>query len=858
MSIDRADPTTCHLRALAAQTARYNTPMAVSDPVRYPAEYETDVLLKDGSTVHLRPIRTTDGPAVAALFRRLSPRSLYLRFHHHLPGVSEKDIRRFTHVDYENQFGLAATLGEPPGERIIALGLYARIEGTPDRAEVAFTVEDSHQGRGIATQLLDRMAAIARDHGIDAFEADLLGENESMLEVFRDSGFPLESRIKYGTLHVAFPIEETEAAEERAEEREMVAAASSVRSFFQPRTVAVIGASRQRGTIGSEIFHALLRDGFTGVIYPVNPMADAVGAVKAYPSVLDVPDEIDLAIVAVPAAQVIEIADHCARKGVHSLVIISAGFAEAGADGAQRERALLAKARSYGMRLIGPNCMGVVNADPAVSLNGTFSPVFPPFGNVALLSQSGALGLALIDYCRKLNLGLSTFVSVGNRADVSANDLIQYWEQDPATDVILMHLETFGNPRKFARLARRISAKKPVIAVKSGRTAAGSRAAASRAGSLATIDAASEALFRQAGLIRTDTLEQLFDVASLLAHQPVPSGRRVAILTNGKGPGILAADACAGYGLELPPLGEQTVRSLGEFLPPEAGLTNPVYMTVFASAADYGRALRILLRDERVDSVLVIFTPPMVTQPEEVALAIRDAGLEARGRKTLLTCFMSAQGAPPELSSRGEYAVPSYAFPEAAAMALARVCQHAEWRKRPRGSLPRLDADAETARRIVEAALVGAQGGEAWLTPDACAGLLAAYGIRFAPGAAGGIEAIVGVTQDPSFGPLIMFGLGGTFVELLRDVAFRIHPLTDVDAREMVRSIRAYPLLEGWRGSPPGDVAAVEELLLRVSRMIEDLPEIAEMDLNPLRVLSPAQGCTVADARVLLRASAPQ
>ncbi len=826
--------------------------MAVSDQIRYPSEYENDVLLKDGSTVHLRPVRTTDGDALLGLFQRLSPRSMYLRFHHQPPHLPEKDIRRFTHVDYENQFGLIATLGEPPDERIIALGLYARMDGAPDRAEVAFTVEDSHQGRGIATQLLDRMAAIAREHGIDAFEADLLGENQSMMEVFKDSGYPMESRIKYGTLHVAFPIEETEAAEEKAEVREMTAAANSVRAFFQPRKVAVIGASRQRGTIGSEIFHALLRDGFTGVIYPVNPMADAVGAVKAYPSVLDVPDEIDLAIVAVPAAQVQEIADHCAHKGVRSMVVISAGFAEAGDDGIERERALLAKARSYGMRLIGPNCMGVVNADPEVSLNATFSPVFPPFGNVALLSQSGALGLALLDYCRKLNLGLSTFVSVGNRADVSANDLLQYWEQDPSTSVILMHLESFGNPRKFARLARRISAKKPLIAVKSGRTSAGSRAAASRTGSLATVEAGSEALFRQAGVIRTDTLEQLFDVASLLAHQPVPAGRRVAVLTNGKGPGILAADACASYGLEVPPLSEETVRALGEFLPPEAGLSNPVYMTVFASAADYGRALRILLRDERVDSVVVIFTPPLVTQPEAVALAIRDAGMEALDRKTLLTCFMSAQGAPPELASRGEYAVPSYAFPEAAAMALAKVCEHAEWCKRPLGSVPRLDAGVETGRRIVETALTGAEG-EVWLPPEACAGLLAAYNIGFSPDVTGGIEAVAGVTQDPSFGPLMMFGLGGVFAELLNDVAFRIHPLTDVDAREMVRSIRGYPLLEGWRGSPPGDIAAVEDLLLRVSRLVDDLPEIAEMDLTPVRVLPPGQGCVVVDARVLLR-----
>src|SRR3990170_4991015 len=550
---------------------------AVKRPT-YPSQYEVDVLLKDGSTVRLRPARPDDDAAMAALFQRLSPRSVYLRFHHPMPSLSRAELRRYTHVDYDDTFALVATLGEPPDERIVAVGLYTRLEPGSDHAEVAFTVEDSHQGRGIATQLLDHLAIAARDHDIRVFEADVLGENRSMLDVFRDSGFPLESRIKYGTYHVAFPIEETEAAEEKASERETMAAAASVRVFFQPHSLAVIGASRQRGTIGAEIFHNLLRDGFTGVVYPVNPKAEAIGGVKAYPSLMDVPGDVDLAIVCVPAERVLSVADECARKGVRGIVVISAGFRETGQAGAEREQALLAKARSYGMRLIGPNCMGVLNTHPGVSLNGTFSPVFPPAGNVALESQSGALGLALLDYARQLNIGLSTFISVGNKADVSGNDLVQYWEQDPATDVILLYLESFGNPRKFASLARRISAHKPIVAVKSGRTSAGSRAAASHTGALASLDIASDALFRQAGVIRVDTLEQLFDVANLLAHQPVPRGRRVGILTNAGGPGILAADACEGFGLEVARLGEATTAALQEFLPAEAGLANPVDM----------------------------------------------------------------------------------------------------------------------------------------------------------------------------------------------------------------------------------------------------------------------------------------
>jgi acetyl coenzyme A synthetase (ADP forming)-like protein len=900
--------------------------MVVTERPAYPSQYTVDVLLKDGSTVRMRPVKQEDALALHALFERLSPRSLYLRYHRAVREVTEDEVRRFTDVDYEDRFALAATLGEPPDERIIAVGLYSRT--APDRAEVAFTVEDSHQGRGIATQLLDQLAVAARDHGIHTFEADVLGENRSMMDVFRDSGFPVESRIKYGTYHVAFPIEQTEEAAERAAEREAWAAAASVKVFFEPKSVAVIGASRQRGTIGAEVFHNVLRHGYSGTVYPVNPRARSVGGVRAYPSVLDIPDEVDLAIVAVPAEHVLDVADDCARKGVRGLVVISAGFRETGPTGEEREAALLAKTRSYGMRLVGPNCMGVLNARQDISLNGTFSPVFPPAGNVALETQSGALGLALLDYARQLNIGLSTFVSVGNKADVSGNDLIQYWEQDPTTEVILLYLESFGNPRKFARLARRISARKPIVAVKSGRTSAGSRAAASHTGALATLDVASDALFQQAGVIRVDTLEQLFDVANLLAHQPVPQGRRVGIITNAGGPGILAADACEGQGLHVTPLSNQTVARLREFLPPEAGLGNPVDMIATATAEQYGQALRVLLDDDSIDSVLAIFIPPLVTQAEEVAAAIRDAAVENRAKKTLVACFMSARGAPPELSG-DDYTIPSFAFPEAAALALAKASEHAEWRKRPRGAVVKFDVDYPRARSIVEEALHATEDDRVWLPAQQSADLLAAYGItsaamgpaRAAAEAAAiaksiglpvalkvasrtithktdiggvildlrtprdveeafrtiesrirelgrademdgvtvqrmvpeGTEAIVGVTQDPLFGPLIMFGLGGTLVELLKDVAFRIHPLTDIDARDIVRSVKGYGLLEGWRGSPPGDVAALEDLLLRVSYLVEEAPEIAEMDLNPVKVLSPGQGCVVVDTRVLLR-----
>jgi len=890
--------------------------------------YEADVVLKDGSKVHLRPIRADDTDAWLFLFSRLSPRTIYLRFHHVIAEVTKAEAETYTNIDYENNFALVAILGEPPDQRIIAIGRFARL-ANPERAEVAFLVEDSHQGRGISTHLLEHLAIAAREKGIRVFEAEVLAENREMMEVFHDFGFIVDAKYAEGTFHVVFPIEHTEVVEEKTAQRELVATTVSVRVFFHPERIAVVGASRHRGTIGAELFNNILSTGFKGVAYPVNPTTNAVGAVRAYASILDIPDEIDLAIIIVPAEQVLDVVDQCGRKGVRGIVVISAGFKETGPEGAEREAAILTKVRNYGMRMLGPNCMGVINTDPEVGLNATFSPVFPPRGNVALLSQSGALGLALLDYARSLNLGLSTFVSVGNKADVSGNDLIQYWEKDPDTDVILLYLESFGNPRKFARLARRVSATKPVLALKSGRSAAGSRAATSHTGALASLDVAAEALFRQAGVIRMDTLEQLFDVANLLAHQPLPQGRNVAILTNSGGPAILAADACEAYGLHVPPLREEVKAALRGFLPAAAGLANPIDLIASATPEDFSRALRILLEQDDVDAVIVIYIAPIVSMPQEVAREVHQVALDFKDRKSVLACFMSSGGPPRELATNG-YVIPSLAFPEATAIALSRACDYADWRRRPKGAVPKIPGlQPEKGQAIVQRTLAGDKATRTWLPTEACAELLDAYGIRSAgvrlvgtadeavaaakafgfpvalklasstivhktdvggvilglqseeavlegfetirqrlraagrldelEGAIvqemvpGGVEVIVGLTQDPSFGPLLMFGLGGIQVELIKDVAFRIHPLTDVDARDMVRSIKGYPLLNGWRGSPPADVEALEQLLLRVSAMVEDIPEIAEMDLNPVKVLSPGEGCCVVDARILLQ-----
>ncbi len=873
----------------------------------YPARYETDIVLRDGSTLRLRPIRPTDADGLIEMSKRLSPESICFRFFAPIRELTKERALDLATVDYDNSFAL---IGEIAG-RIVAVARYYRSREVTDRAEVSFITEDALQGRGIATRMLERLAEIARDHQIIIFEAYVLGDNRKMIDVFIKSGFEVQRRMEGGVFYVTFPITPTPAFEEKSLARAQSAAAASIKIFFEPRSIAVIGASRTRGSIGSEIFRNLEATGFQGILYPVNAHAKVVGTHRAYARVTDIPDEVDLAIVVVPAKTVAEVVDDCIAKGVHGLVIISAGFSETGAEGRLREAALVDKIRSAGVRLVGPNCMGIINTDSHVALNATFSPVYPPAGRVAMSTQSGALGLAILDSARRLNLGISTFVSVGNKADVSTNDLIQYWADDERTDVILLYVESFGNPRNFARIARRVARNKPIIAVKSGRSQAGARAAASHSGALATTETAVRALFRQTGVIRTDTLEELFDVANLLAHQPIPAGRRVAILTNAGGPGILAADACEARGLELPTLSDATIQELRTFLPATASVANPVDMIASATAEHYLKAMRAILRDERVDSLIVIFIPPLVTSPESVATAIVEAAKEAQG-KPILANFLSAAGAPEILGH-----IPSYTFPEAAATALARVTIYGEWRQSPLGSVPKFDdLRADDARAIIEQALLRGGG---WLTPLELKQLFDAVGIPLArthcvtsadeaahlagqigfpvvlkatgpnllhrtergavalnltdeaavraaftematrlqddfAGALvqeqikGGIEYVVGATLDPTFGTLVVYGSGGVLVELLNDVAFRIHPLTDLDVGDMLNEVRGTALMRGFRGAPLADEAALRDIILRVSALLEICPQIFEMDANPVKVLE--SGAVVVDARV--------
>ena len=831
--------------------------MTASDlsAAQYPSRVEADVVLSDGGTVRIRPIRPDDASGIEALHERLSTDTIYYRFFSPLPRLGANLLDRLVHVDYVDRLALVAELGD----QLIAVARYDVTAGSHD-AEVAFVVEDAHQGRGLGTILLEHLVAAARDNGVQRFIADTLPNNRRMLNVFTEAGFEVERRLADGVVRVVFPIAPTERSVSRMHEREHVATKRSVQRLLSPKSVAVIGASREAGSLGQEIFRNLLLGGFNGPVYPVHPTAGHVASVRAWASVVDIPDPVDLAVIVVPAREVEAVVVECARKGVAGLVVISAGFAETGPEGAAAERRLVALARRLGLRMVGPNCMGVVNTAADVRLNATFAGGALLPGRLGFSSQSGALGMAVLDQAMQVGLGVSTFVSVGNKADVSGNDLLQYWEDDDATEAVLLYLESFGNPRVFSRIARRVARKKPIVAVKSARTASGARQ--SRATTARSSDTLVDALFRQTGVIRVDTLEQLFDVAQAVVGQPLPAGVRVAIVGNAGGPGVLAADACEGAGLEVPELAPATQDALLGFLPPTAAVRNPVDLDATATATDYERALATVLADPDVDAVIAIFVPPIATRADDVAAAMSRAAAGAPD-KPVLANFLAHRGRLDALTS-GPRSVPSYAFPEAAAHALGRVASYAAWIRRPEGAVVDLEGiDTDGARRLVATAAGSADEEPIALDAISTAALLACYGISVSAGDppartedAPQVETVIGVEHDPSFGPLVMFGLGGPAVELLGDKSYRVLPLTDVDARELVCSLRGSPLLTGHRGSTPVDVAGIEQLLLRVAQLVDDLAEVVELYLDP--VLASPSGVSVRAASIRLARAAPR
>jgi len=709
----------------------------------------------------------------------------------------------------------------------------------------------------------------------------------------------------------------------------------SLKPFFHPKTIAVVGASRERTAIGHRILESLQGSGFTGSIIPVNPHATEIAGLRTFPSLTAIPGPVDLAVIAVPSQLVLPVIDDCAAKQVPAAVLITAGFAETGGTGTLLEQRLDAKVRQHGIRLIGPNCFGLMNRDPAVRLNATYTPIFPPAGRVSIASESGGLGLAVVMAARRVNLGISSFVSVGNHADVTVNDLLEYWEQDPATEVILLYLETIVDPPRFRPIAERVGRRKPILVLKAGRTEPGQSAAGSHTAALATSEAAVDALFAQCGVIRAPTLDELLALATGLSNQRPPGGRRVGILTNSGGPGVLCADSCAVEGLRLPELPEPVRSTLASFLPPTAALRNPVDVIGFATEDQHARAVETLLTSDDLDALIIVHVSVNTTDNGPVAAGIIRGirvARQAGHKKPVYLCWMAEGDLDRTFTVDGE-AIPTYRHPEIPARIISRALAYAAWKQQPIGQVPRYaDADLSTAKAICAKAI--ADRGSAWLTAEEAHALLTAMKVPLAQGGiatdaeaavklaqkvgypvavklasgeilhktemgvvrlnltdhqavreafntirarlaqakkleamegvivqpmlSGGVEVMAGMTRDPLFGPLLTFGLGGIHVEILGDLQFRVEPLTDRDAADMVQAIKGYRLLTGYRGQPAVDLKAIEEVLLRLSHLVEAIPEISEIDLNPIFALPEGQGCKIVDARIRVKPSTSQ
>jgi acyl-CoA synthetase (NDP forming)/GNAT superfamily N-acetyltransferase len=877
--------------------------VAIAAP--YPSTQSVDVALRDGSSIHLRPVQTDDRAAIRAFLEGVSAESLALRFFctPNVEWVSDWSVD----VDYAERYAIVATAGTE--HEIVAHGAYvATSEG---RAEVAFLVADAARGHGIASLMLAHLAVVAEQHGVSTFFAEVLPTNHRMLGVFRDSGFPVATRFESGVAVVELAIAECDESVKAFDSRQHDASASAVAAFLAPHTVAIIGSSQAHGIHAAQLTRNLVGSGFAGTVYAVGGHHETIAGVPVYASVGALPEAIDLAVAVVPAGELVAVARTCANAGVRALLAIGTDSDTLAAKRA-RAREVQAVCRDSGMRLLGPNSLGVVNAHSAMALNATVAGCMPLAGRTAVLSQSGAVGTAVLEAAGRLGLGISGFVSFGDKADVSGNDLLEYWESDPDTDVIVAYLESFGNPRRFARIARRVSAKKPIVVLKSGRAHAGTAATTSRTGKLlSSSDVTIGALLKQAGVIRTDTVRELIDTAALLSSQPAPRGRRVAIIANGHGPGVVCADDSAAAGLEVAALDSDVQAQLTAILPPGATVANPIDLTAGASAFDFRKAIEIVVSAYACDAVITVFTPPLTTAAVDVAREI-DTAAQGSSGVPVASVFMER-----ELPARGgPISAPRFAFPDDAVSALSRAAEYFEWRNKPAGTRRQLDCcRPERASSIIDHAVAS---GTEWLSPKDTVAVLLSYGLsvigstivnspneamaaaaRFgtavalkavAPGLRGkcvrvglrgddevlraaweirtavtlagaelegllvqpvaepGLELVVGAVHNEEVGPVIACAASGRSAELFEDVAVRITPLTDADADELVRSLRIYPLLAGYDRRPPRATGAVEGALLRVGALVEAQPEIAEIDLNPLIVN--AGGAVIVDARI--------
>jgi acyl-CoA synthetase (NDP forming)/GNAT superfamily N-acetyltransferase len=872
-----------------------------------------DALAADGGIIHIRPVRSTDGAALASLYDRASMDNLRMRFFG-WPGrsVLDAEVERLCRPSNP---GHAAVVAEEAAT-VIGVASYERTSDSDRRAEFAVFVDDTHHGRGVGTLLLEHLAATARRQGITNLFGEVLPANGPMLRVAHDLTANARSRFDEGVVDVGLSTGSDEAAQRAVDDRERSAERASLRPLLAPGSVAVVGAGREPGGVGHETLRALREYGFTGRLYAVNPHANEVGGVPAYPSLRRVPGPVDLAVIAVPAAAVADVLTDAAAAGVRAAVVLTSGFGEAGAGGGDLERRLVRMARDHGMRLVGPNCIGVLNTDPAVRLNASFAPATPPPGGLAVASQSGAVGIAVLDHAIRTGCGVSSFVSLGNKADVSGNDLIAYWFDDPTTSAVALYLESFGNPRKFARTVRALARRKPVLAVKSGRSAAGQRAGASHTAAAAAPDVTVDALFAQAGVVRADNLGELLDAARLLTDQTLPAGDRIAIVGNAGGVNVLAADAAESDRLRVPSLSRALHQRLATVVPAAAGHDNPLDLGAGATPDAFRDAVEAVAASGEVDALLIVVA---ATRANDVAatLAALAPVVDRHRDLTVAAVLIGMPTAPPVLGAR---AAPVFDLPERAVRALGHATRYAAWRREPLGARPELpDVDAAGARAAVTEALAAGPG---WQPPDRTTDILSRYGIPLItsitvpdedeavataqaigypvvlksadpqlvhksdtggvqldlvnaaavrkaygavtaagrpgygavvqPMARGDLELVAGVVHDTLFGSLVMLGLGGIHTAVLGDRTVRLVPMTDLDANRMWRSLRAAPLLTGYRGAPKADTAAIEDLLLRLGRLAEDLPEVAELDLNPVLVW--AGGVLAVDAKLRLEA----
>jgi acyl-CoA synthetase (NDP forming)/GNAT superfamily N-acetyltransferase len=870
----------------------------------------TYALLTDGSTVEIRPAGPQDTAAVRDMHAAMSPDNIYLRFFSVSPHAAEREAQRVCREPGPDHEALLAWLGG----RLVGVASY-EATGKPGLAEIAFAVPDDMHHHGIATLLLEHLVSLARRHHLQAFTAETLADNAAMLGVFTSAGLPVQRRLCDEVFELTFPLpgavgESLDSYLESVARRESRADVASLRHLLQPESVAVVGASRKPGTVGRAILHNIMKCGFGGSVYAVNPHAThtrTMEGARCLASVGDLPEAVDLAVIAVPPAAVPQVAEECGRRGVRGLIVITSGLGPQGAD-------LLAICRRHGMRLVGPNCFGV--SVPPIGLNATFAASHPAAGVAGLVVQSGGVGVALLDQLSRLGIGVSSFASVGDKYDVSSNDLLMWWAQDDVTRLAILYVESFGSPRKFARTARRVGNQMPVLTVVGGRSAAGQRAAASHTAAAATALVTQEALFGQAGVIAATSLGELTEAAALLAGQPLPAGPRVAVVTNAGGAGVLAADACGDNGLQVVPLAGATRRRLRRLLPAGAVVTGPVDTTAAVGHDAFRACLEEAAADDGVDALLVVAVPTAICD-------LRAAIAGAQTGKPVAAVLLD-QAESVRMLAPGR---PSYGDPEGAARALGHAARYRAWRDRPQGRVPELPGLRPGDARKLLAGFLARHPAGGWLPSGQAAELLACYRIPLVatrparteqetaraaaelggrvvlkaeaeglvhksdagavkvdlrtpqevtdayralvaglgpsltrvlvqPMIADGTEVLIGVVQEPVFGPLVVFGLGGVAAEVLGDHAARLTPLTDTDADELIHAVQAAPLLFGHRGAPPADVAALAGTLLRVSRLADDLPEVAELDLNP--VIARPDGVFPVDARIRVSPAEPR